>query len=259
VAPDFPVAAAAMLHTDCARLAAERSDAATFDRRIGEGAAFAQVLRSRPEGTAFARRWYLAVGYDLMGVSAAVRARRFFEEGLRGFPDDRDLRLAVGSVAEMEGSQGALATAEGEYRRVLEADPEAGEAHLRRGRVLGELGRSDEALHELEWVRQRSGDPRLQHLALLFRGRIEERAGHLAAAAASYRSALAHDPAGQTAHLALAHALDGLGDGPGAAGAVEGAAPQSSRRHDDGWWLYRFGQSHRVGAMLDELRREATR
>jgi tetratricopeptide (TPR) repeat protein len=194
-----------------------------------------------------------------MRLSATVRARRFFEDGLRRFPDDGDLRLAMGCVAEMEDSRGALATAEGQYRRVLEADAEVGEAHLRLGRVLGELGRTDEALHELEWVRQRSGDPGLRYLAFLFQGRIEERIGHPDAAAASYRSALALDPAGQTAHLALAHALDGLGDAAGAAEAVRGAAPEVSRHHDDGWWLYRFGQSHRVGGMFDELRREAAR
>ncbi len=254
---DFPVAAAAMLHTDCARLAAERSDAWTFDVRIGEAAAFVQVLQGRANGASFARRWYLAVGYDLMALSATVRARRLFEDGLRRFPEDRDLRLAVGSVAEMEGSRGALARAEGEYRRVLEVDPEVGEAHLRRGRVLGELGRTDEALRELEWVRQRSDDPRLRYLGFLFQGRVEESAGHLEAAVASYRSAAAQDPAGQTGHLALAHALEALGDRAGAADSLAAAAPAASRRHDDGWWVYCFGHADRVGAMLDELRREA--
>jgi hypothetical protein len=129
----FPAAAAAMLHTDCARLVAEGSHASTFDGQIGAATAFVEVLQGRLEGTSFAKRWYRAVGYDLMAVSATARARRFLEDGLRRFPDDGALRLAMGSVAEMEGSRDAFARAEGEYRRVLEADPDVGEAHLRRG------------------------------------------------------------------------------------------------------------------------------
>jgi tetratricopeptide (TPR) repeat protein len=244
-------------------------------------------LEQRPECDAFALRWYLAMSYHLMSrVLDVDAARKSLERGLQRFAQEPQLRLGLGTVEEM----GALRRvtqistppelrpggwnlvkparptrdrrtcrllAEREYRRALEADPALVEAHLRRGRVSAELGRTDDAEHELEWVVGHSREPSMLYLAHLFRGAIHQRAGRLDAAAVSYRSAVAQDPACQTGNLALGHVLEQLGERAGALEAWRRAT--AGHDHDDAWWLYPLGRLRRSEALLAALRQEATR
>jgi tetratricopeptide (TPR) repeat protein len=286
----FPFATAAMLHTDGALRAQSQSDAGGSARQLET----ARILVERlPKDSPFARRWYLATGYHLMGRLVDPGSARFLlGRGLRRFPRDAQIALALGAVAEMEARMTELAgwlplldqrtagartgssararaeheiadrrtlltNAEEEYRRALTADPELVEAHLRRARVLALLGRTTEAQNELEWVVAHAQEGPLLYLAHLFRGRIEQEAGRLEASVASYRLAVAKDPECQTGNLALGQVLDRLGERASAVEVWRKAA--TAHDHDDSWWLYFYGRFHRSEALFDALRQEATR
>lgn len=177
----------------------------------------------------------------------------------------------MGSVEEVRGTwplrlgtsradrRGHLEQAEKELRAAFAADPALAEAHLRRGRVLLLLGRAPEAEAEIEWVLREGRDPARRYLALLFEGRLREGRGDLAGAAESYRAAGATDPDGQTAHVALGHVLDRLGDVAGSRDALGRAVAKASRLAvpPDPWWTYPYGQGDRVDPLLAELRLEA--
>jgi tetratricopeptide (TPR) repeat protein len=280
--------AAAMLHTDAALLFAGRSDMDGFDAQLEDALAHVRRLEGRPDGAAFALRWYLALGYELMGRHDPARARSLLDAARRPFERDARLLLALGVVAEFEASElapparagmqsgtppirhrsdlgperdrrSSLAEAEQRYRESLETDASLDEAHLRRGRVLAQLGRAAEARPELEWATTRSHESYVRYLAFLFLGRVDEDAGRLEAAAAAYRSAVVEDPDCQAANLALGRALHRQGDASGASAAWKRATPASRRSRNDGWWLYPFGRAHESAAALEALRKEASR
>jgi tetratricopeptide (TPR) repeat protein len=259
-----------------------------FDAQVEEAHAYVRRLEGRPDGTDFALRWYLALGYELMGRHDPDRARSLLEAARRPFGGDARLLLALGALAEFEASEQApvvlarlqpgapqprlpmdlgrkrdrrasLADAEQRYRESLLIEASLDEAHVRRGRVLAQLGRAAEARPELEWAAARSRDPYLRYMAFLFLGRLHEEAGRLDVAVAAYRSAVTEDPGCQAANLALGRALHRLGDASGASAAWSRATPVSRRGHPDGWWLYPFGRAHETPAILEALRQEASR
>jgi tetratricopeptide (TPR) repeat protein len=283
----FPFATAVMLHTDCALRAQSQEDAPGFARQIE---AARNLVERLPKDAAFAGRWYLAAGYLVMGGKLDPRgARSLLERGLKSSPADAQLRLAMGAAAEMEarmtesagqppslakhtvfraGSstrlpgeevrdrRALLRAAEEEYRRALATEPDLAEAHLRRGSVLARLGRAASARGELKWVVSHSDDGHVLYLCHLFRGRIEQDAGHLDAAVAAYRMAVAQNRGSQAGNLALGQVLDRLGQRASAVEALRQAV--TLRGQDDSWWLYFSGHLHLCEALFDSLRKEAT-
>jgi VWFA-related protein len=282
-APATRLEAAVMLHTDTALFGPEASVAAGSEAHLEIARSLVHLLERRPAGPSFARRWYLAVGYEQLRRWNSAGAKRFFREGLGRDARDAELRLGLGTVAELEasdpsrdlragdaarlgrtedylaqrsGERSDLEMAEGEYRRALDSAPELAEARLRRGRVLVRLGRTDEGRAEIQWVLAHTQDTGLLYLARLFEGRLDEDAGRLEAAAASYRAAVGLDPLRQTGQLALGDALGRLGDRSGAVEAWRAAA-SATGRDDDAWWAYRFGRP--AAGLFETLRQEATR
>jgi tetratricopeptide (TPR) repeat protein len=114
---------------------------------------------------------------------------------------------------------------------------------------------------ELDGVLANGEDVHFRYLAFLFRGRLREEAGELEGAAADYRAAATLAPAGQTAHVALGHVLDRLGDLAGSRESLDRAVSQSSRLlvPVDDWWIYPYGQMRRLESLLAELTIEARR
>ena len=156
------------------------------------------------------------------------------------------LSLGVGSA------RSELQLAEAFLKKALAADPEAPEARLHLGRVLGLLGRHQEAAVELGRAVNELGDLPNEYYAALFLGREEEALGQLDKAQASYERAASLYPEAQSAHLALSQLAWRRPDRTAALTAIRDALDATG---DDPWWTYDVAHAHRADALLDELRR----
>ena len=122
------------------------------------------------------RDWYIVV------VSYCLRWRldsadALLAEARSNFPDEADILLLAGSVAE---THGRLRDAEALLRRVIAVDPSMAEAHLRLGRVLERTGRTSEARRELDRgvsLTAKSVDLFSRHFGLLLLADLDQRAG----------------------------------------------------------------------------------
>jgi tetratricopeptide (TPR) repeat protein len=256
--------------------------------RVRSCSGFSDAMSSRSCAgcVSFARRWYLFAG--LLYFATGEPSRSFFEKGLKQFPDDPRLLLALGTLEEKLGSTrsygprldsgsqgirsaldpprdleevaartGHLANAASYFRRALAADPHLLEARLRLGRVAFLQGHEESASEELKSVEHASREAATQYLAALFQGRVHEREGRVSQAAEAYRRAAGHLGDTPTAHVALAHALDVAGDRAGAADLLGRAVQPGDRSPaQDPWWTYLMGQSHEVEPLSRALHTE---
>jgi tetratricopeptide (TPR) repeat protein len=273
------VAAAASLHTDVAAVYRKSGSA---DRASFHVAA-AQRLIDLPAGSrppdAFLRRWYFTVAVFLEGEEDLTVLTAHVQRGLKAFPKDPDLLLVDASLHEMMASarvydrrvhsssestadadqwrraqkRAELEKAATQFRRVLDIEPASIEAHLRLGRVLQLLGKTDEAIERLEAVRTQAVDRDLSYLACLFLGAVDEAAGRLDAADARYAAALAHVPNAQSALLARSQLQHRAGRREAALQAIDPLLAET-RPADDPWWGYAFGQYWRLTSLLAQLR-----
>ena len=184
--------AAAMLHTEIALDGMNQgSKAASVHLPFAE-----QVVRAlpTPHASPFEPRWYAFAASLFLARSSPEGARPFVQRGLDLFAKDPRLHVMAGAIEEMVvhnedpecsepgcDSRGfrsqtplRLATAEVEYRRALDLDRQFFEARLRLGRVLFLQNQRKRAREELDTVRQRSTDRRLQYLAHLFLGALDD-------------------------------------------------------------------------------------
>lgn len=286
------VKAGAMLHTHAARGLRAGRDMPASESHMELASLYVLLADRFPADQdlrSFSRRWYLAAALERQQYLETESARAYLDAGLQRFPEDADLLLAKGSLEETLGTWRQLngltagttrltrtvpaplrtrvearvhmQQAEELYRRALAAAPRLEEAHLRRGRTLGLLGQTKNAETELDWVLTEGEVAHLRYLAFLFRGRLHEDAGEPEAAAADYRAAATLAPEGQTAHVALGHVLDRLGDLAGSRESLDRAVSRASRLlvPVDAWWIYPYGQLRRLESLLAELTIEARR
>ncbi len=286
------VKAGAMLHTHAAMGLRAGRDMPASESHMELASLYVRLADQSPADQdlgSFSRRWYLAAAIERQQYLETESARIYLDAGLERFPEDADLLLALGSLDETlgtwrqlngptpgnarinravppplrtrVGARAHVQQAEEHYGRSLAAAPLLEEAHLRRGRTLGLLGRREEATAELDWVLAKGEVPHLRYLAFLFRGRLREEAGEPEAAAVDYRAAATLAPTGQTAHIALGHVLDQLGDLAGSRESLDRAVSHSSRLlvPVDPWWIYQYGQLRRLESLLGELTIEARR
>jgi tetratricopeptide (TPR) repeat protein len=286
----FPLMAAAMLHFD--RDEADRPEAsgteqirlcpADHARRAGQLAA---LLASREPGRDFARRFFLATAqraqWDFCLEAAVASAR----DGLERFPKDPDLLLTLGAALEERATAlaayaSAPATGRGgtqdgaddlaaERRRrfgaarraltdAVAVSPDSTEPRVRLGRVLWWLEDDEGALQALGAATDR-GSAYFVHLAHLFRGQIQERAGRLDEAMREFDEALATLPDSQAAAFALSHATLMAGDRQRALRILEGALGNAGTRNDrDPYWDYLAGNARGARILVDGLRGEAS-
>jgi tetratricopeptide (TPR) repeat protein len=249
--------------------------------------AFAARLQKHVTDDAFRARWYVVAGLGRLFRGDLTLARSTLTEGLERFEADPGLLVALGATYEVEewlqrlvlrpgGAEGVnraqrltdqraervrcWTEAADRYEQALARDPGHPEAHLRLGRVELLLGRTDEGLEELRWVRDHAVEPDLVYLAHLFTGREQKRSGQLDAALASYRAALDADPGGQAASVATSQALYLSGDREAAADTLEhGLAARRGARARDAWWHYPEGRPGQLAGLLSRLHDEACR
>ena len=259
----LPAKAGLMLHTDCAR----RARGGGWPSGLHEAAAWsiARVLKADPAQEGFARRWYATFAELALADFRFAHALEWVERGLKDFPDSAEMLLVMGSVEEIQASEPErgdarpyLEAARRTLRAAAAADPRLAEAELRLGHVAYRLGEVEEARAALLQALAGSGGGRTAFLAHLFAGRIDEDAGRLQAAAASYAAAVAIEPRCQSGRLALSHVRLRLGDEAAARREVEDSLESAGSRPRDPLWLYPWGPSVGVDERLEALRREAS-
>jgi VWFA-related protein len=250
--------AAILLHTELSAYNAWGLSAETRGLHLESAETLLELI---PSETAFDRGWLLTMAYVYQG-SYPLMSLDFLDRAERRFPDDPEILHAEGVTYELQaalkGDSNILQKAESLFRRAIKADSELAEAHLRLGRVLQQRAgnRTEEALHELEWVENNASDPYLLYLANLFLGDLHMRAKRFDRAAECYRAAVESKPHWQIAHIALSHALRASGDRSAAGDVMQKALrlPVHSRSYVDGYRLYSLGQLNKVPQMFKELR-----
>ncbi len=282
--PGFSVPAAVLLHTDQARLERERGQREAEVFHLDLARRLASAATGLPELAGFCRRYFLAAAHAWQLGEDWGLARDLLDSGLKLFPGDAPLLVARAAMEETlaafgeadEGPPRPLVTgrkgpprqmrqaaasrqrrleALALLRRAVAAAPESEEARLRLGRVLLETGDTKGGLALLDELRS-ARDPELAYLAWLLRGGALARSGRLPEALESYRAALALEPRGQVAHLALARALDESGLPGASAEVAEGLAVVTREpAFADPWWTYHF----RGDDLLAPLREETWR
>lgn len=146
------------------------------------------------------------------------------------------------------------------FRRALESDPGHVEARVRYGRVLGVLGRHEEAAGELERAREESASAPLRYYAALFLGRAQAALGRREAARASFARAVALYPRAQSARLALSSLAHLEGNQAQAAGVLlEALASPQDDPSRDPWWTYFAAERDASDRLLDAWRRIVAR
>jgi tetratricopeptide (TPR) repeat protein len=290
-APPIPLRAAVMLHLDLDE--AERPEALGTEqprrcpgKQAAIAARYAGLLAWHEETRSFARRFFAALAHSCQWDACLLEAQRWAREGLKLFPRDAELLLAVGSALEesatvwaggstvenpampprfREPTHAAALERVARYRqaRSLFQDAIASDegltlARVRLGRVLWRLGEREAAQAALERAIEASPDPQLLCLAHLFLGRVHEDAGRLEQAVEYYRLSLALEPSGQAAAVALSHALRRAGEVEEARAVLRRALAHAGRRAGrDAYRDYLVGDAIHFREQLAALRQES--
>jgi tetratricopeptide (TPR) repeat protein len=232
-------------------------------------------------GDDLARLWYKATGAYLISTLTFSEAEPHLKRGRALFDPDADLAYLTGLMNEyyasprLQGFADSLTTpvrsrqyglepahvhlkeAEVLFRRAVELRSDWGEARVRLGRVVGLLGRHEEAAAELEVALTCVGDaPELEYFAQLFLGDEQQALGHRQAAVERYTRAAALFPGAQSPYLALAQIARRYGDRTNALRAANQLLmlPGDATQRGDPWWTYLLLPSSDADALLRTLR-----
>ena len=228
------------------------------------GRSLIDLTLPEPSANATARLWYLSAAAFLSNRSLLSDLRPHLEKGRKLFPSDPDMLFASGCYFEAMGSprvrpvidspvlpsgvhvsapsaRESWRRAEEDFRRAIEIDPTFAPARVRRARVLGMLGRYEEAVRELREAVTRTTDPALLYYAAMFDGAAREGLGDAAAARASYERAAAAFPNAQSPYLALSHLARDRGDRVAALAAMQQVFSGRARTEtDEPMWAYYY-------------------
>ena len=272
--------AAAMLHLDAAERLRARGLHLDAEDQIEIAVRWVNLTARDPEPAAsFRRRWFLGaallafehggwqdgVAFTELACAllpddvALLTASAWFNEGLALAPVDAEELERDGLPRLRERKRSRLLAAAQRAASALRAAPAASEAALRLARVRMLLGQGESVREPLTALADRAGVPRAHaYLGRLLLGRLHVEAGEPAEAERRFRGAMALDPRGQAARVALARLLDREGDRRGAAAVLDPVLRGEPGAAIDPWVDYLLG----AGAgpdLRDALRREARR
>ena len=271
---------AAMLHLDLAELLRSRGLHRDAEEQIEIAVRWVNLTERDPEPFgSFRRRWFLGAAFLAFeyggwqdGVTftdlacrllpddvALLTAAAWFNEGLALAPLDATA-LDRGSLARLqERKRTRLLAAARRAGAALRVAPTAPEATLRLARVRMLLGQGESVRAQLTGLVERGGVPRAHaYLGRLLLGRLHLEAGEPAEAERRFRDAVAFEPQGQAARVALARLIEGQGDRRGAVALLDPVLRGELGTAIDPWVDYLLG----AGAgpdLRDDLRREVRR
>ena len=218
-------------------------------------------IRRDPKPDEFDRLWHLAAFAALEGAADADGIESHITHVKFQFPSEPRLALARGVAEELrvfEGMTRGRASAselarygEEAVRRFQDAMADAstrGEAGLRQGHALLQLGKFEPALDVLGQVESATTDADFVYLTRLFRGRALDRLGRADDARRAYQAALEVRPAGATATVALSALLFRRGLRDEADAMIEGFLGRNDTQ-DDPWWSYWPGDYRLAGRL----------
>ena len=220
-------------------------------------------IHPSPAGHAGVLAWYQETSTDLLKLRSLAEAIGHLARARQLFPADPSIlfwsgvlherfsssaiQAAAASLVEDNRGKSELASARIEltraerfFREAIAGDPDRLEARIRRGHVLGELERHEEAAAELRRAIAEGASGELLFFAQLFLGRQEEALGRLQAARTAFERAAELYPNAQSPKLALSQVARRAGDGEAARRALErlSTLPVDERRREDPWWRY---------------------
>jgi tetratricopeptide (TPR) repeat protein len=146
------------------------------------------------------------------------------------------------------------------FERVLAIDDTTVEARIRLAHIRIVERDDEHATALLEQALASEPAPEWTYIAELMLGDIRERAGRLQAAMEHYGLALAACPEGQSAYIALGHAMDAVGDSESAGRTIDRLFDQRlTPDADDPWWDYPIGNRRTAYQIFAELRAKVHR
>jgi tetratricopeptide (TPR) repeat protein len=216
-----------------------------------------------PAGHPSVLSWYRLASVYMLKTGVLVEEREHLERARQLFPNDPDilfdsgnlherfsspvLQAAAESIALSKGGRPDISSARVEleraerfYRQMLGVQSGRPGARLRLGRIVGELGRHQDAVVELrKAIDAGAAGPEL-YFAELFLGREEEALGNGEAARDRYERAATLYPRAQSPKLALSMLARRAGDRVRARRELQqmGDLPADASRREDPWWTY---------------------
>jgi hypothetical protein len=232
--------------------------------------------RPDPERDPMVRQWYRATTAVLLNVSNFDLDH--FTHALRLFPEDAEIlfmagalretlagpriqdglrtaRLPTGTSYRVDSERDELRRAEGFFRRSLAVDATRVETHLRLGRVLGRLGRSDDAIKELRIALAGAREPRLRYYGELFVGRELDALGERESARGAYVRAAALYPLAQSPRVGVSELAMRAGDRAGAQSAMQAVwrLAAVSQAVEDPLWTYDSAAGRNGERLLNDV------
>jgi tetratricopeptide (TPR) repeat protein len=233
---------AALLHVDAA--GGLDTDAA----RAHRAAAYVSAMRvaaedGAPLDAALRRDTVLLVTTTLHAVLDTAGVDLLLDRALSVFPDDPDLLVARGSLAESLVSLGPAAPTSDQEEDDMRAAARQAAADYRRAlERRPELGRLTAARATLERARKDAPDGPLGYFAAMLLGSAYEQLGQLHDAESCYTAALELFPQAQVPYIALAHMRHCAGRMAAARQQVIAMARRAETAITDPWWVYDYGQ-----------------
>jgi len=249
--------AAIMLHTDLAA-ALIGVDGSLADFHLGQARTLVGAMLAKKTQTtgarAFATKWYEFAPSLYLETRELEKALFLVHEGFARSPDNPQLHVYNGAIAELRGpvgpgvstTGGASATRSGrfldlaarDYLRALAINQHFAPARLRLGWVHFQQHDS-RARADIEAALADAADVATQYMAHLFLGAVAERDKRFTDALDQYEQAKAIGPAYQTAYVAICRAAEAVGDVERAQRTA--AAFVGVEKREDPWWDYHLG------------------
>jgi len=288
VSPNQVLKRGALLHTDIALLGlgrgAEDSLVQLYDGRVtgavgGRHWKYARLLlhwsASDPSRDAMILQWYIATTAYMFSQRQWGFVELNLLLALKYFPTNPTILFYVGVLHEINAApkaQNALFPNPTFYfdskdeernlalkffRQAIKADPNFAEARLHLGRVLGLIGKHEEAAEELRKAAAAVQDPQLQYFASLFLGIELMTMNRPDEARPQFMRARALYPDAQSPLLGLSRLAQKNGDIQDAYLSVQEIfkLPGRDSVGDDPWWNYDLSHARNATQLLPEMRK----
>ncbi len=281
-----------LLHTDIALLDLEKWDGQRLREGMGAFADGNTLPEPKRHHWEFARRlvdcvplgspqgpmvrlWYIATTAHMESLRLLGYAGQNLAGALQKFPSDERILFYAGALHETwaspanqnvllpRGAKTSYRSREEEldlarqfFEKAIAASPVFAEAHLRLGRVLGQLGHHAKAADELQLASSSLKDPQLLYYAALYLGSEFAALSRPGEARSQFDRAATLCPTAQAPLLALSELAHSGGDAEAARLAAQRVfeLPIEDFWNDDPWRIYDLSHVRDAAALIEELR-----